>query len=168
MVVQAGAVGRPVRLSLPTGKAAYGEQQARLAHAWESTRQSTGAAIRQARECVACKHRAQKASAVFAKDSDHMVRSLCRALPAEGSKRMHLLRMLVFALVPLALAACYTASHAGITTDSRGLETSCASGCAEFRGDGTGYARFQKGTSQACAAYLTQVCAVAQKQCSNK
>jgi hypothetical protein len=67
-----------------------------------------------------------------------------------------------------ALGGCYTAGHGGRTTDTRGLETSCAGGCAEFKSDGTGCARFHKGTSETCSAYFTQVCAAAPKQCSNK
>lgn len=66
------------------------------------------------------------------------------------------------------LSGCYTAGHAGRTTDSKGLETACAGGCAEFRSDGTRCAKFQKGTSESCSAYFKEICAASPKQCSNK
>lgn len=66
------------------------------------------------------------------------------------------------------LTACYTAGHGGAITDRRGLEAACSGGCAEFKSDGTGCARFTKGTAETCGAYFTQLCAAAPKQCSNK
>lgn len=77
-------------------------------------------------------------------------------------------RLFILGIVMVALSGCFTAGHGGRTTDSKGLETACAGGCAEFRSDGTGCAKFHKGTSESCSSYFKEICAASPKQCSNK
>lgn len=71
-------------------------------------------------------------------------------------------------IVALAISGCSVAGHGGAITDSGGLQATCAGGCAEYRPDGTGCAKFHKNTSESCVAYFDKLCERNPKQCSNK
>lgn len=65
------------------------------------------------------------------------------------------------------LSGCSTAGHGGRITNTGGLEASCAGGCAEYKSDGTGCAKFHEDTSKSCAAYFESLCESSPSQCSN-
>lgn len=66
------------------------------------------------------------------------------------------------------VSGCSVAGHGGAITDGGGLQATCAGGCAEYRADGTGCAKFHKNTAESCAAYFDKLCERNPKQCSNK
>nr|VFK17428.1 MAG: hypothetical protein BECKLPF1236A_GA0070988_1017010 [Candidatus Kentron sp. LPFa]VFK32290.1 MAG: hypothetical protein BECKLPF1236C_GA0070990_101629 [Candidatus Kentron sp. LPFa] len=79
---------------------------------------------------------------------------------------MKYLIMALFGLVFFTtLNGCSTAAHGGAITGVDGLQTTCAGGCAEYRADGTGCARFHKSTSETCASYFEKLCESAPGQC---
>lgn len=63
------------------------------------------------------------------------------------------------------IAGCSTAGSGGAITRDGGLEATCAGGCAEYKADGTGCARFHESTSTSCATYFEKLCAAAPGQC---
>ena len=56
-----------------------------------------------------------------------------------------LMLTLTFALF---LSGCTMAGHGGAITDDGGLQATCAGGCAEYKSDGSGCAKFHDSTSQ--------------------
>lgn len=63
------------------------------------------------------------------------------------------------------ISGCAVAGHGGAITRDGGLESSCAGGCAEYKADGSGCARFQESTSRSCASYFEKLCVAAPEQC---
>lgn len=165
-----GPAGEVVKLhvapSQKTGQPALSGPQMLPMLALGSTHPQVAVVILEAMRCVPCRERVQRASVAYAKELAYMGHSLCRALPAiKGGYVKYLISTILLAIT---LSGCYTAGHAGRTTDSGGLESTCAGGCAEYRSDGTGCAKFQKGTSESCSAYFTQICSAAPSQCASK
>lgn len=78
------------------------------------------------------------------------------------------MRSLVATVILLLLSGCFGAGHAGRITGDEGLEAACAGACTEYRSDGTGCAKFAKGTSETCATYFDNLCKSAPGQCVKK
>lgn len=78
---------------------------------------------------------------------------------------MKLSSMMIVSIV--FLSACSTSGHGGRITSTGGLEATCAGGCAEFKSDGSGCARFHDSTSKSCAAYFDTLCKSSPSQCAN-
>lgn len=65
------------------------------------------------------------------------------------------------------LSGCTAAGHGGRITSSGGLEATCAGGCAEYKSDGSGCAKFHESTAKSCAQYFDKLCARNPDQCTN-